>query len=59
MSDEWLTWEGMAKEIAMREQEDEYFVDAGVALAIRLLHEYNEIGPKATSTIEGGSQRQD
>ncbi len=56
MSDEWLAWEGMAKEIAMRGQEDEYFVDAGAALAIRSSWEYNEIAPKATLTIEGGSR---
>ena len=56
MSDERLAWEGMAKEIAMRGQEDEYFVDAGAALAIRLSCEYNEIAPKATLKIEGGSQ---
>jgi hypothetical protein len=56
MSDEWLAWEGMAKEIAMRGQEDEYFVDAGAALAIRLSREYDEIAPKAMMKIEGGSQ---
>jgi hypothetical protein len=55
MCDDWLAWEGMAKEIAMRGQEDEYFVDAGAALAIRLSCEYNEIAPKATLKIEGGS----
>jgi hypothetical protein len=49
----------MAKEIAMRRQEDEYFVDAGAALAIRSLREYNEIAPKAMLKIEGGSQQQD
>jgi hypothetical protein len=59
MSDEWLAWEGMAKEIAMRGQEDEHFVDAGAALAIRLLRKYDEIAPKATLKIEGGSQQQD
>jgi hypothetical protein len=48
MSDEWLAWEGMAKEIAMRGQEDEYFVDAGAALTIRSLRKYDEIAPKAT-----------
>jgi hypothetical protein len=37
----------MAKEIEMRRQEDEYFVDAGAALAIRLSCKYNEIAPKA------------
>jgi hypothetical protein len=57
MSDEWLAWEGMAKEIAMmRGQEDDYFVDAGAALAIRSLRKYDEIAPKATLKIEGGSQ---
>jgi hypothetical protein len=56
MSDEWLAWEGMAKEIAMRGQEDEYFVDAGEALAIRSSREYDEIAPKATLKIEGGSR---
>jgi hypothetical protein len=59
MSDEWLAWEGMAKEIAMRGQEDEYLVDAGAALAIRSSREYDEIAPKATLKFEGGSQRQD
>jgi hypothetical protein len=59
MSDEWLTWEGMAKEIAMKGQEDEYFVDAGAALAIRSSCEYNEIVPKATLKIEGGLGQQD
>ncbi len=59
MSDEWLAWEGMAKEIAMRGQEDEYFVDAGAALTIRSSHKYDEIGPKATLKIEGGSQQKD
>jgi hypothetical protein len=54
MSDEWLAWEGMAEEIAMRGQEDEYFIDAGAALAIRSSHEYDEIAPKATLKIEGG-----
>jgi hypothetical protein len=57
MSDERLAWEGKAKEIAMRGQEDEYFVDAGAALAIRLSHEYDEIAPKATLKIEGGSRQ--
>ena len=56
MSDEWLAWEGMAKEIAMRGQEDDYFVDAGAALAITSLRKYDEIAPKATLKIEGGSQ---
>jgi hypothetical protein len=55
MSDEWLAWEGMAKEITMRGQEDEYLVDAGAALAIRLSCKYNEIAPKATLKSEGGS----
>jgi hypothetical protein len=49
----------MAKEIAMRGQGDEYFVDAGAALAIRLSRKYDEIVPKATLKIEGGSQWQD
>ncbi len=59
MTDEWLAWEGMAKEIAMRGQEDEYFVDAGAALAVGLSREYNEIAPKTMLKIEGGLQRQD
>jgi hypothetical protein len=59
MSDEWLAWEGMAKESAIRGQEDEYFVDAGAALAIRLSCKYDEIVPKATLKIEGGSQQED
>jgi hypothetical protein len=49
----------MAKEIAMRGQEDEYFVYAGVALAIRSSHKYDEIAPKAMLKIEGGSRQQD
>jgi hypothetical protein len=57
MSDQWLVWEGMAKEIAMRGQEDEYFVDAGAALAIKTLCKYDEFAPKATLKIESGSQR--
>jgi hypothetical protein len=59
MSDEWLAWEGMAKEIAMRGQEDEYFIDAGSALAIRSLCQYNEIASKAMLKIEGGLRLQD
>jgi hypothetical protein len=59
MSDERLAWEGMAKEIAMRGQEDEYFVDAGAALAVRLSSKCNEIVPKATLKIKGGSRGQD
>ncbi len=55
MRDEWLAREGLAKEIAMRGQEDEFFAYAGVALAIRLLREYDEIAPKATLKIEGSS----
>ena len=49
----------MAKEIAMRGQEDEYFVDAGAALAVGLSREYNEIAPKTMLKIEGGSRQQD
>ncbi len=59
MSDDWLPWEGMAKEIAMKGQEDEYFIDAGAALAIRSSREYGKIVPMATLKIEGGLQRQD
>jgi hypothetical protein len=43
----------------MRQQEDEYFVDAGAALAIRSSHEYDENAPKATLKIEGGPRQQD